>query len=143
MLGFVYACSACARDSGQDAALPGQLVRRGREGPPVMTDWESRYMSLNISEAPPSGMGTDGISDFQFPLDEDRNYTIVVSRPEDRPANATDENGVAWMDWGTRGEGIDDELNRTDYRMLCFRFMHNNPKWAHNPENIVEPGTEV
>ena len=63
--------------------------------------------------------------------------------PEDRPANATDENGVAWVDWGTKGEGIDDELNRPDFGFLVFRFMHNNPDWKHNPENITEPGTEA
>ena len=88
-------------------------------------------------------MGTDGISDFQIPLDEDRNYTIVISRAGDRPANATDANGVAWVDWGTKGEGIDDELNRPDFGFLVFRFMHNNPDWKHNPENITEPGTEA
>lgn len=52
-----------------------------------------------MTQAPPSGMGTDGISDFQIPLDADRNYTLVVSLPEDRPANASEENGVAWLDW--------------------------------------------
>jgi hypothetical protein len=112
------------------------------DGLEVMTDWESRYCSVIMSEAPPSGMGTDGLSDMQIPLDADRNYTIAVCRREDRPANATEENGVAWMDWGTKGEGIDDELNRTDFGMILFRFMHNNPDWAHDPDQIVEPGTE-
>ena len=97
------------------------------KGLKVMTDWECRYMSLVMSEAPPSGMGTDGVSDMQIPLDTDRNYTIVISRAEDRPSNADDEHGVAWMDWGHRGEGIDDELNREDYGFLVFRFMHTNP----------------
>ena len=46
------------------------------------------------------------------------------------------------MDWGRKGEGIDDELNRTDYGMVLFRFMHNNPNWEHDPSQIVEPGTE-
>ena len=109
----------------------------------VMTDWECRYMSLVMSEAPPSGMGTDGISDFQIPLDGDRNYTIVVSRAGDRPANATGENGVAWVDWGSKGEGIGDELNRPDFGLLLFRFMHTNPGWQHDPQRIVEPGTEA
>jgi hypothetical protein len=108
----------------------------------VMTDWESRYMSLIMSEAPPSGMGTDGLSDFQIPLDHDRNYTIVICREEDRPSNATDEHGVAWVDWGHRGEGIDDDLNREDFGLLLFRFMHNNPEWKRNPDQIVKPGTE-
>ena len=127
---------------GKMPLYPDTYYGEDRKGLEVMTDWESRYISLIMSEAPPSGMGTDGISDFQIPLDEDRNYTIVISRAEDRPANATDENGVAWVDWGTKGEGLDDELNRTDFGMVLFRFMHNNPNWAHDPDKIVEPGTE-
>lgn len=112
------------------------------DGLEVMTDWQSRYMSLILTQAPPSGMGTDGISDFQIPLDDDRNYTIVICLPEDRPANATDEEGVAWLDWGREGEGIDDEHNRTDFGLLVFRFMYNNPSWEHDPGAIVEHGTE-
>ena len=112
------------------------------DGLKVMTDWECRYMSVVMSEAPPSGMGTDGVSDLQIALDDDRNYTIVVSREEDRPANATEANGVTWMDWGQRGEGIDDELNREDYGFLVFRFMHTNPNWKHDPQQILKPGTE-
>jgi hypothetical protein len=41
---------------------------------------------------------------MQMPLDKDGNYTIVYSRKEDRPANATAENGVAWIEWSPRGE---------------------------------------
>ena len=128
---------------GKMPLYPDTYYGQDGNGLAVMTGWESRYISLVMSEAPPSGMGTDGISDFQIPLDEDRNYTIVVSRAGDRPANATNQHGVAWMDWGTKGEGIDDELNRPDFGFLVFRFMHNNPNWKHNPENITEPGTEA
>jgi hypothetical protein len=96
-----------------------------------------------MTEAPPSGMGTDALSDMQVPLDADRGYTIVICRPEDRPANATDENGVAWMDWGTKGEGLDDKHNRTDFGLVLFRFMYNNPSWPHDPDKISEPGTEA
>ena len=46
------------------------------------------------------------------------------------------------MDWGTRGEGIDDESNRADFGLILFRFMLNNPNWAQDPNQIVEPGTE-
>ena len=128
---------------GKMPFYPDNYYGQDGSGLQVMTDWESRYMSLIMTQAPPSGMGTDGISDFQIPLDRERNYTIVVCRAEDRPANATGENGVAWLDWGTAGEGIDDELNRSDFGMLVFRFMYNNPGWAHDPGRIVEHGTEA
>lgn len=127
---------------GKMPMYPDNYFGDDGNGLDVMSDWETRYMSLVVSEAPPSGRGTDGISDFQIPLDDDRNYTVVVSREEDRPANATDEHGVAWVDWGHRGEGIDDELNREDFALILFRFMHNNPDWAHDPDKILEPGTE-
>ena len=128
---------------GKMPQYPDNYYGENGHGLDVMTDWESRYWSLIMTQAPPSGMGTDGISDFQVPLDEDRNYTVVISRPENRPANATNENGVAWMDWGTDGEGIDDELNRTDFGLLVFRYMYNNSRWEHNPGKIVEHGTEA
>lgn len=143
MLGFV------SRGFGPVLVIRGKMpmypdTYEGKDGKglEIMTDWECRYMSVVMSEAPPSGMGTDGVSDLQIALDDDRNYTIVVSREEDRPANATEDNGVTWMDWGHRGEGIDDELNREDYGFLVFRFMHTNPNWKHDPQRIVKPGTE-
>jgi hypothetical protein len=127
---------------GKMPQYPDNWYGEDGTGLKVMTDWECRYMSLIVSEAPPSGMGTDGCSDFQIPLDEDRNYTIVICREEDRPTNATDENGVAWVDFGHRGEGIDDELNREDFAILLFRFMHTNPNWEHDPWKITKPRTE-
>lgn len=143
MIGFV------SRQFGPVLVVRGTMPRypdtyhgENGKGLATMTDWESRYWSVIMSEAPPSGMGADALTDMQVPLDAERNYTIVVCRPEDRPANATDEHGVAWMDWGTRGEGLDDEHNRADFGLILFRFMYNSPGWDHSPERIAEPGTE-
>jgi len=127
---------------GKMPQFPDTFTGNGGKGLETMTDWEGRYWSVIMSEAPPSGMGNDALTDMQVPLDRDRNYTIVVSREEDRPKNATNENGVAWLDWGTRGEGIDDSANRADFGLLVFRFMYNDPSWKHNPNNISVPGTE-
>ncbi len=80
---------------------------------------------------------------MQVPLDADRNYTIVYSRKEDRPGNATVENGVAWIEWSPRGEGIDDPQNRSDFGMLMLRIMANNPTWTQAPDRITTPGTEA
>lgn len=80
---------------------------------------------------------------MQVPLDADRNYTIVVSRKEDRPANATLENGVAWLEWSERGEGLNDPHNRSDFGMLMLRIMANDPAWAQSPNKVVKPGTEA
>ena len=101
----------------------------------------TQYWSLVSRESVPSGQVVDGLTDFQIPLDEDRNYTIVVSRPEDRPKNATLENGVAWIKWSPRGEGLDDPRNRADFGMMILRIMGNSPNWKQRPENITKPGT--
>src|SRR5262249_15634733 len=52
----------------------------------TMPDYQTAYWLLVSCEAPPSGRIVDGVADMQVPLDKDGNYTIVVSRPEDRPA---------------------------------------------------------
>jgi len=64
-----------------------------------------------------------------------------VSRPEDRPKNATHENGVAWIDWGP-GEGLDDPRNRKDWGMLIMRFMVPQGDWKYSPAKVTKPGME-
>jgi hypothetical protein len=78
---------------------------------------------------------------MQVPLDDDGFYTIVVSRPEDRPKNATHENGITWIDWGP-GEGLDDPRDRKDWGMVIMRFMACATDWDHSPANVTEPGHE-
>ncbi len=74
-------------------------------------------------------------------LDNDGYYTIVVSRPEDRPDNATQENGITWIDWGP-GEGLNDLADRKDWGMLVMRFMVCDSKWENSPARVREPGAE-
>jgi hypothetical protein len=112
-------------------------------GAKVMTDGQVHYWSVATVASGPSGSLWDGVSDLMVPLDEDGSYTIVVSRPEDRPANATDENGVAWIDWGP-GEGLDgDPRNRTDFGLLLMRFMACAEDWENSPLKAKTPGTEA
>ena len=127
---------------GKMPKYPDTFAGGNGKGLPTMTDWQTRYWSVVICEAPPSGFSNDGVCDMQVPLDEDGNYTIVVSREEDRPANASEENGVAWMEWSSRGEGLDDPSNRPDFGMLVFRYQHTNREWEQSPTKVVEPGTE-
>ena len=79
---------------------------------------------------------------MQVPLDADRNYIIVYSSAEDRPANATRENGVALIEWSPRGEGLEGPHNRTDFGMLMLRIMANSPDWAERPDLVTKPGME-
>ena len=57
-------------------------------------------------EGPASGKTTGPcLADEEVPINAGRDYTIVVSLPGDRPKNATAKCGVAWMNWGTTGDG--------------------------------------
>lgn len=127
---------------GKMPIFPNTYAGAGGRGLEVMPEAQTQYWSLVSCEAPPSGQIVDGLTDMQVPLDKDRNYTIVYSRREDRPKNATLENGVAWIEWSPRGEGIDSQKNRTDFGMLMLRIMANNPTWAERPDNITKPGME-
>ncbi len=112
------------------------------KGLAVMPDAQLRYWSVILSQAPPIGTGGDALTDMQVPLDANGNYTIVVSRPEDRPTNAIASNGIAWVNWGP-GEGLEGPLNRTDFGMILMRFINVNPTWAQSPSKVVVPGTEA
>jgi hypothetical protein len=50
------------------------------------------------------GAATHVVRDDEIVLDRQRNYVIALSRPNDRPANATANNGVTWRDWGPAGK---------------------------------------
>jgi hypothetical protein len=110
-------------------------------GVKTIPDGQVQYWSVVTVASPPSGALWDGVFDMQAPMDDKGYYTIVVSRPEDRPKNATRENGVAWIDWGP-GEGLwNDPRNRTDWGMLLMRFMVPKEDWENSPERAAKPGT--
>lgn len=128
--------------TGRMPTFPDTFAGKDGDGLAVMPEAQTQYWSLVSCEAAPSGRIVDGLSDMQVPLDEDRNYTIVYSRAEDRPANATLENGVAWIEWSPLGEGLDHSKNRPDFGMLMLRIMATNPDWKARPDNVTTPGTE-
>jgi hypothetical protein len=127
---------------GKMPTFPNTYAGADGKGAPTMAEVQTQYWSVGSCEAVPSGQVVDGLTDFQVPLDKDRDYTIVVSRPEDRPKNARLENGVAWMRWSARGEGLDHPANRADFAMLILRMMANDPSWAQSPDAVSKPGTE-
>jgi hypothetical protein len=127
---------------GKMPTFPDTYAGAGGQGLEVMPEAQTQYWSLVSCEAVPSGQIVDGICDMQVPLDADRHYTIVYSRKEDRPRNATPENGVAWIEWSPRGEGIDGPHNRADFGMLMLRIMATNPNWKERPDNVTKPGME-
>ncbi len=104
----------------------------------IMPDGEVQYWSVASMASFTNGSLWDGVFDMQVPLDKDGYYTIVVSRPEGRPKNATRENGVAWIDWGP-GEGLGDPRNRKDWGALLMRYMVPHKDFQYSPLKASSP----
>jgi len=127
---------------GRMPTFPDTYAGASGKGLEVMPAAQTQYWSLVSGEAMPSGQIVDALTDMQVPLDKDGNYTIVYSREADRPANATEKNGIAWIEWSPRGEGIDGPKNRPDFGMLMLRFIANAPDWSQGPNHVTKPGME-
>lgn len=93
---------------GKVLVLTGKMPTfpRTRSGEAVMQGGQVRYWSLvGIDDDPLSPLPATtihAIGDDEVVLDEQRNYIIAYSHPDDRPANATAENGVSWVNAGTQ-----------------------------------------
>ena len=97
-----------------------------------------RFWSLCATESPLTVRTEDCLADRQVPLGPRRRYTIVVSKPPDRPDNARRACGVAWLRWPLRGDGDDSP----DYANLIIRNMLAASGFEHAIQNIRDPGTE-
>lgn len=129
-------------------ALTGRLptIPRTRNGVPRMTAAQARYWSL-VGYAVPSGWdfvkafdknavigsAVHAVMDEELVLDGERRYLIVLSRPADRPRNATAANGVTWVDWGPSA-----------HISWTLRWLTVGPEWtdakAPTPQHIGRKG---
>jgi hypothetical protein len=94
-----------------------------RNGEATMAGGEVRYWSINQygrgeDDAYETAVNYNSLMDDEVVLGEDREYVIVYSTPENRPENATPENGVTWVDWGPRAR-----------QTLTIRWMSVMPEW--------------
>jgi hypothetical protein len=96
---------------------------------------QCRYWSLTSYDAefPFSkikGLENTCLMDDEIVLNEHREYIIVYSRKEDRPKNATAENGITWVDWG-----------QTCTQAITLRWISISPEWsfAYTPNEINLP----
>jgi hypothetical protein len=99
-----------------------------RVGATTFNTAELRYWSLTTYDYNPLrktvGCAISSIMDDEVVLDKNRRYIIVYSRPEDRPVNATRDNGVTWVNWGPIADlGI------------LLRWVSVEPEWSlpNNP----------
>ncbi len=93
-----YLASRVAPPSGQIAVVVARLPRTPRtfDGQQVMTGAPLRYWSLCSNEFVSTRVSACVVDD-QMPVNADGEFTVVVSDPADRPADARIECGVAWL----------------------------------------------
>lgn len=101
---YVYAF--VSREYGDVLVLRGRLpdVPETYDGQPVFERAALRYWSMCVGSVQPYGV-TDTVGcvhDEQVRTDRRGWFTLVVSTPEHRPANARRACGVTWMPWGAR-----------------------------------------
>lgn len=116
---------------------PGQVVVLRAKAPtfpdtgagqPVTGDEQVRYWSLCTNEYRKPYPVSSCVADQDVVLDDQGRYTIVVSTPEDRPANATAADGITWLDWGsTKVDGL-----------LLMRQMLPAPDFAEAASKVAE-----
>lgn len=134
---YIYA--HLSRRFGPVFVLRGRMpVFQATDGGRRMPGGQLRFWSLCSNESRVTVRTVACLADYQVPLGPGRRYTIVVSRRADRPANATARCGVAWLDWGLRGDGA----GRPDYGLLIMRNMLASPRFARAIQRVRTPGTE-
>jgi hypothetical protein len=135
---YIYA--HLAREFGPVLVVQGKLPRfpMTTRKPNRMPDADMRWWSLCTGESRVTVRTPDCLSDRQVLKRSGRNYTIVVSKREDRPSNARRGCGVAWLDWGPNGDGAGDP----DYGLLILRNMLVDPDFEHAIQNVQRPGEE-
>lgn len=106
---------------------------------------QARYVSYCISESLRTTRVMDCTYDELMPIDDDRRFTLAVSRIEDRPANATKFCGVSWLEWWPTGDGAivmgDDKVD-LDFGWLGIRHMLPERSFAQAIQNTQTPGDE-
>jgi hypothetical protein len=122
-------------EQGHVVVLSGRLplTPRTRAGDILMQHGEARYWSLTGYVVPegwdmlgaitnpnyPAGLAAHCVMDEDVVLQAGRRYVIALSRPEDRPVNASPQAGVTWADWGLAGN-----ISWT------LRWMTVGPQWT-------------
>lgn len=130
---YVYAFMA--REFGPVLVLRGRVpqVPATYGGERRFSRGQVRYWSLCSVSMQPYGV-TDTIgctNDALLAADGERRFTIVVSTPQDRPANARKACGVTWLPFGARPTAA-----------LVMRNQLASPGFARAIQRVRTPGTE-
>lgn len=125
---------------GPVVVVEGRLPRfpRTYTEPRRMPDAELRWWSLCTGESRVTTRTPDCLADRQVLERSGRNYTIAISTKANRPSNARASCGIAWLDWGDRGDGAGDP----NYAALVMRNMLVSDDYEQAIQRITEPGQE-
>lgn len=127
----------------------GKVVRITAKAPKtVKTYWNNkkwnekdidlRYWSVVTGNDLVTGQIASGVNDEMIPTLDDGTYSIIISKPEDRPKNATQACGHAWVDWGRRG----DMAGRDGHTSVAIRHLLPTKSFKEASQNVCEAGTE-
>ena len=127
----VYVATIVHHEPGRIVVVKGKAPTfpDPTDGRPIGGDEQVRYWSMCTNEWRKPYPVTECATDAETAVDDSGTYTYVISTPEDRPANATEANGVTWLDWGS-----------TDVdALLLMRHMLASPSFPESAVNL-EPG---
>ncbi len=80
--------------------------------------------------------------DEETAVDASRNYTMVYSRPEDKPRNAVRFCGNTWLEWNPEGDANPGPEQNTDFGYITIRMLLPNPTFTNAIQYTTKPGTE-
>lgn len=129
--GFTYLSQAYGKVYVAHGRMPRTPRTWDGNPAPAEQDADMRYWSLCTTTAPPIGNTVDCVYDENVHpvVDAAGNYSVVISRASDRPANATEKCGVTWMEYGN-GDGIPG--GSRDFGVVINRHTLVNPKFRHS-----------
>lgn len=124
-----YMTASLSQSFGEIGVMVARMptTPQTRDGEPVMGDGQLRYWSLCSNEVN-SQRYIDCLYDEQVRRVQGERAIILVSRAQDRPANAIAECGVNWLNWGPFSNSL-----------LIYRHMLPRGDFAEAIQNIPGP----
>jgi hypothetical protein len=122
-----YLYSFLNREIGEVVVIRGRIPQTPQtmEGQEFFSDGLLRYWSLCQNEFYSQEV-KECLFDEQVKINPDGFFTIVTSKPEDRPDTASEECGVGYLPWPNNGDGfsfIEGRMDDLDSSFLILRNM--------------------
>lgn len=143
-----YTYSVISRKLGKVVVLKGKLpqIAPTTNNEPILAKGDLRYLSICTNELISTATNFCIYDEQIKHKDKGGYYTIVVSRPEDRPANAKDECGISYLPLSERGDGYTgadaEEKGHTDLGFLIMRNLLPYPHFDQAIQNTKVWGDE-